>query len=53
MCKPIIKCSRCDEVFCNGLDYRWHYDKHLDESWNAADKQEYIKQTTNQNKGIA
>ena len=31
MCKPIIKCSRCNETFCTGLDYRFHFDKHLDD----------------------
>ena len=46
MCKPIIKCSRCEEEFCTGLDYRWHYDKHLDEWWDAEDKQQYIIKTT-------
>jgi len=46
MCRPIIKCSRCDETFCTGFDYRWHYDKHLDEWWKAEDKHKYIKQTT-------
>ena len=46
MCKPIIKCSRCKEEFCTGLDYRWHFDKHLDEWWNSKNKQEYIKKTT-------
>jgi hypothetical protein len=46
MCKPIIRCSRCEEEFCNGLEYRWHYDKHLDEWWAAEDKQQYIIETT-------
>ena len=46
MCKPIIKCSRCSETFCSGLDYRWHFDKHLDEWYKAENKQEYIKKTT-------
>lgn len=46
MCKAIIKCSRCNETFCTGLDYRFHFDKHLDEWWIAKDKQEYIKKTT-------
>jgi uncharacterized C2H2 Zn-finger protein len=46
MARKIIKCSRCDETFSSGLDYRWHFDKHIDEWWEAEDKQEYIKQTT-------
>lgn len=44
--KKIIKCSRCDETFSSGLDYRWHFDKHLDEWWEAEDKANYIKRTT-------
>jgi uncharacterized C2H2 Zn-finger protein len=46
MCKPIIKCSRCNETFCTGLDYRFHFDKHLNEWYASKDKQEYIKKTT-------
>jgi len=46
MAKPFIKCSRCDKTFSSGLDYRWHFDIHMDEWWEAEDKQEYIKQTT-------
>jgi hypothetical protein len=47
MCKPIIKCSRCEEEFCTGLDYRWHFDKHIDEWWESENKEKYIKETTN------
>jgi len=46
MAKPFIKCSRCDETFSSGWDYRWHFDKHIDEWWESEDKMEYIKQTT-------
>ncbi len=46
MAKAIIKCSRCDETFSSGWDYRWHFDKHIDEWWEAEDKQEYIRRTT-------
>ena len=46
MARKIIKCSRCDETFSSGLDYRWHFDKHFDEWWQAEDKAEYIRQTT-------
>lgn len=46
MAKAIIKCSRCDETFSSGWDYRWHFDKHIDEWWESEDKMEYIKQTT-------
>jgi hypothetical protein len=46
MCKPIIQCSRCNETFCNGYDYRLHFDKHIDEWYNSQDKIEYIKKTT-------
>ena len=37
MARKIIKCSRCDETFSSGLDYRWHFDKHIDEWWQAED----------------
>tara|TARA_R110002012_G_scaffold309023_3_gene515811 strand:- start:258 stop:401 length:144 start_codon:yes stop_codon:yes gene_type:complete len=46
MCRPIIKCSRCDETFSAGFDYRMHFDKHLDEWYASEDKDEYIKRTT-------
>ena len=46
MAKAIIKCSRCDETFSSGWDYRWHFDKHLDEWYESEDKHEYIKRTT-------
>ena len=46
MARAIIKCSRCDETFSSGWDYRWHFDKHIDEWWQAEDKAEYIRQTT-------
>jgi uncharacterized C2H2 Zn-finger protein len=46
MTKPFIKCSRCDETFSAGFDYRMHFDKHLDEWSEAEDKHEYIKRTT-------
>ena len=42
----MIICSRCGEVLKSGWDYRWHFDRHLDE-WQAAEnKTEYIEQTT-------
>jgi len=47
MPKDSIKCSRCNETFSGGLDYRWHFDKHLDEWYNSENKQEYIQLTTN------
>jgi|TARA_B100001248_G_scaffold235851_1_gene198844 hypothetical protein len=31
------------------LDYRWHFDKHIDEWWETNDKDKYIKETTNEN----
>jgi len=46
MCKPTIKCSRCNETFCGGFDYRMHFDQHLDEWWQTDDKEGYIKKTT-------
>ncbi len=46
MTKPFIKGSRCDETVSAGFDYRMHFDKHLDEWWEAEDKDEYIKRTT-------
>lgn len=42
----MIICSRCGEVLKSGWDYRWHFDRHLDEYDNAEDKTEYIEQTT-------
>jgi len=42
----MVLCSRCGEVIKDGWDYRWHFDKHLDEFDNALDKTEYIEQTT-------
>lgn len=42
----MVVCSRCGEVIKSGWDYRWHFDKHLDEFDNAEDKQEYINETT-------
>lgn len=42
----MVICSRCGEVIKNGWDYRWHFDKHLDEFDSAIDKIEYINQTT-------
>jgi len=44
--KPFIKCSRCNETFHAGFDYRMHFDKHLDEWWESKDKVKYIKETT-------
>lgn len=42
----MIICSRCGEILKSGWDYRWHFDRHLDE-WQAAEnKTEYIEQTT-------
>jgi hypothetical protein len=46
MAKPSIKCSRCGEEFEHGLDYRWHFDVHIDEFAAAEDKNKYIKETT-------
>mgnify|MGYP003640263186 FL=1 len=46
MCKPIIKCSRCEKTFCGGFDYRMHFDQHLDEWYTSEDKKQYIKKTT-------
>jgi hypothetical protein len=41
-----IKCSRCNETFNEGLEYREHFYTHLEE-WEASeDGYEYIKQTT-------
>jgi|TARA_R110000822_G_scaffold95871_3_gene218728 uncharacterized C2H2 Zn-finger protein len=48
MCKPIIKCSRCGDLFCGGFEYRMHFDRHLDEWSKSKDKKEYIKKTTKQ-----
>jgi hypothetical protein len=42
----MIVCSRCGEKFDNGLDYRWHFDIHLDEWWESEDKEKYIRETT-------
>lgn len=42
----MVICSRCGEIIKNGWDYRWHFDKHLDEFDDANDKIEYINQTT-------
>ena len=42
----MVLCSRCGEVIESGWDYRWHFDKHLDEFDNALDKTEYIERTT-------
>ena len=41
-----ILCSRCGELLQSGWDYRWHFDRHLDEWQAAEDKTEYIEQTT-------
>jgi uncharacterized C2H2 Zn-finger protein len=46
MCKPTIRCSRCEELFCGGFEYRMHFDKHIDEWYESEDKAEYIKKTT-------
>jgi|TARA_B110000879_G_scaffold73780_1_gene103077 hypothetical protein len=46
MCKPTIRCSRCEETFCGGFEYRMHFDKHIDEWYESEDKAEYIKKTT-------
>jgi len=46
MSKPSIKCSRCDETFSAGFDYRMHFDKHMDEWYESEDRAEYIKTTT-------
>ena len=42
----MIVCSRCGELLKSGWDYRWHFDRHLEEFDNAEDKQEYIERTT-------
>lgn len=42
----MILCSRCGEIMESGWDYRWHFDKHLEEFDTTEDKTEYIKQTT-------
>jgi hypothetical protein len=42
----MVVCSRCGELIESGWDYRWHFDKHLDEFDNAEDKQKYINETT-------
>jgi uncharacterized C2H2 Zn-finger protein len=42
----MILCSRCGELIKDGWDYRWHFDKHLEEFDTTEDKTEYIKQTT-------
>jgi uncharacterized C2H2 Zn-finger protein len=42
----MIVCSRCGKKFDSGLDYRWHFDKHINEWWEAEDKQKYIRETT-------
>jgi len=47
MPKDSIGCSRCNETFSAGFDYRMHFDKHLDEWYNSENKQEYIQKTTN------
>ena len=36
MARPFSKCSRCDETFSSGWDYRWHFDIHIDEWWDWA-----------------
>tara|TARA_R110001592_G_C12652909_1_gene701524 strand:+ start:32 stop:280 length:249 start_codon:yes stop_codon:yes gene_type:complete len=46
MNKPSIKCSRCNETFNGGMEYRMHFYKHLDEWLESEDKIEYIKRTT-------
>ena len=43
MVKPQIKCSRCNETFYNGLEYRIHFYKHLDEYETTDDKEQYLK----------
>lgn len=43
----MVICSRCGEMIESGQEYRWHFDKHLDEYDMAIDKQLYIQQTTN------
>ena len=42
----MVLCSRCGEVIKDGWDYRWHFDKHLDEFDSVVDKTEYIERTT-------
>ena len=42
----MVVCSRCGEVIKSGWDYRWHFDKHLDEYDSAVDKQAYVNETT-------
>jgi len=46
MSKPSIKCSRCNETFDGGFEYRMHFDIHMDEWYESEDKLEYIKKTT-------
>ena len=48
MCKPIIKCSRCGDLFCSGFEYRMHFDQHLDDWSKSKNKKEYIEKTTKQ-----
>ena len=43
----MVICSRCGEIIKSGWDYRWHFDKHLDEFDNTKDKEKYIQETTN------
>ena len=43
MCKPIIKCSRCSDLFCGGFEYRMHFDQHLDEWSKSKNKKELIQ----------
>ena len=42
----IVLGSRCGDVIKDGWDYRWHFDKHLDEFDSVVDKTEYIERTT-------
>lgn len=42
----MVICSRCGEIIKSGWDYRWHFDKHIEEFDAAEDKTEYINQTT-------
>ncbi len=42
----MVICSRCGEIIKDGWDYRWHFDKHMDEFDNAKDKQKYIEEST-------
>ena len=41
----MIICSRCGEKFDSGLDYRWHFDIHIEEWHKSKDKEKYIKET--------